>query len=300
MQEPETFQSGCVSRQPLHTLTETAKITVRHRQLLRTLSSVYSKSTMGCCWDVVSQVFAWLLIFTWLGLFLLLSRVFNFDAHPLLALLALCGCPVLALLLWFLAAGLLFAFCWTIYGVICMLICVPSYIGYHYRRFWEQWTISPPRLGWRSLPGFADSQTPLLSEAGSSDDGQTTSKLCKECFHGIKQSSHISGSLSIFTRRTEWFQWEVPVRGSEFKASRRSCQLCNILWYSLGKQRRISLAGPLTPRRHLPDASPWLWLRIWQAQNGQYHISLFDDHASHPKNNLCKAIEIREGSSNPL
>jgi hypothetical protein len=193
--------------------------------------------------------------------------------------------------------GLLYALCWTIGWVLHILIYTPSYIEYTYKRFCEQRTISSLRLGWMSLQGFPDSQTHLLSEARHSSSRQTTSQLCQGCFERIEQSYLLAGSVSIFTYRTEWCQWSIPLRGSEFMASRRLCHLCNILWYSLDEQKQRSLAGPLTPRRQLPNTNPPLWVPIWKGQTGRYYISLFDKRDSQPKHKLFKEIEIREGWS---
>lgn len=155
-------------------------------------------------------------------------------------------------------------------------------------------------FGWRSLSGLSDPKTPVLSEVGCSHDCQTTSKLCQECYNIIERSRLISGSFCLFTRRVEWFKWVVSVQCSDFRTSRRSCQLCHVLWYSLDEQERLKLAGPYTAQRQLPDAYRWLWLSIRKEQSGRCYISLSDGDASRleDRRNLCEALEIREEQLN--
>lgn len=209
--------------------------------------------------------------------------------------------------------GLFYVPYWTVLRVIL----IPGYLRYLWRRFWweynvsslrfgwrsyrqsmnsflQKWTLSSRRLGWRSLRAFPDSETPILSGAECPHVCQTTSKLCQECLQIVEQSRLLSGSFYILTRCTEWYKWGIPLRGSEFTASRRSCQLCNILWNSLDEQTRRRLA-PATPRRD------WLWVSIWENEKGRCYISLFDDDASRPENrhNRCCALEVKEGEAKP-
>lgn len=203
---------------------------------------------------------------------------------------------LLVLRLFFKVMCLLVILGWTINLAILLL----RYLRYRYRRFWQTWTLPSRRIGWRSCRGFPDSRTPLLS-ARCSYDCQTTSSFCQECFGILEQSRLLSGSLSIFTRRTEWYKWDIPFRGSEFKASRRSCQLCNILWFSLDEQTRLRLASPST--------DPWLWLSIWDGESsrlsksGLYYLSLFDDASwgdrPEDRRKICRVMKIREGSAPP-
>jgi hypothetical protein len=159
--------------------------------------------------------------------------------------------------------------------------------------FGQKWTVSFRRFGWRSLRGYENQETSLLSGAECPHACQTTSKLCQECFHIVENSRLLSGTFFIFTPRTEWHKWDIPVQGSEFTASRRLCQLCHILWNSLNERTRHRLNNTI-PRR-----DSWLWVSIWKDANDRCYISLFDDpsYASQPENrhNLCKAIEITEG-----
>jgi len=247
------------------------------------------------------SLFAWAVMFTWIYLFSHQDRVFDTNAHPGLALLGILFCFILSVVLWSLIACLVGGLFW----VIGRLLRLPGYIRLRHRRFWQKWTLPSRRFGWTSLRGFQSSRTPLLSEAECSHDCHSTSKLCQECYHIVKRSCLISGSVSLFTRRVEWHKWAIPVLGSSFRVSRNSCQLCHVLWNSLDERTRLRLAGPYTPRQAL-DTVPWLWLQIWEDENGgwvkaghHYNLSLFDDHGSRPENrhNLSGAIEIKEGFS---
>lgn len=185
-------------------------------------------------------------------------------------------------------------------------IRAPSYVRYRLRRFRKLSTFTSLRWGWRSLPNFPNDQTPLLSGPGCYHDCRTTSKLCQECFQIIEKSGLISGSISSVTSRVEWHRWDIPLLSRHYEASRDSCQLCNILWYSLEEQTRLTFTGssPLRldgPRRH---PTPWVWLSIWGEENsrwtktGRIYMSLFDNET--PRHNLRKTIEIREGLSKAL
>jgi hypothetical protein len=224
----------------------------------------------------------------------ILERVTNIAAHDDLEFFTFLALFFLSPLIWLLLCIIFYA----LYCAVLWIIFIPSYLCYGYGHFWQEYTVSFHRFRWRSIRGFPDSETPLLSEAGCSHDCQTTSKLCQECFQIVDRSRLLSGSFYIFTRRTEWYEWDIPLRGSEFTVSKRSCQLCNILWYSLDEQTRRRLAT-ITPRSDLPDAYPCLWVSIWKEENGRYYISLFDNYASQPENrhNICKSLEIKEGSS---
>jgi len=231
--------------------------------------------------------------------FFTLIYVFDFSEHPILGLLSFFLCLILGRFLWHLILWCIFTIIRTTLRIILIVAAIrfiPSYIRYFYARFWHHWAITPRRLGWRSLPNFPDSRTPLLSEASCSHDCRTTSKLCQQCFQIVAQSNLLSGSLSIFTRRLEWHKWVIPLQSYEFSQSLRSCQLCNILWYSLDEQTRVRLTALSSARPRINDASLWLWLGIWKDHNGRYYLQLFDRAAElkdRPK--LCKPIEIREG-----
>jgi hypothetical protein len=218
----------------------------------------------------------------------ILVHIYDIDS-PHLERLIYFGFLALPLVLLCLAVGLCHFFSWVTNWAIDVSNHLYSTL------------IPSPRLGWRSLRGYADLGTPLLSGTECPHTCQTTSKLCQECFQIVENSRLISGTFYIFTPHTEWHKWDIPVRGSEFTASRRSCQLCHILWNSLHERTRIRLTHTI-PRRDLADAS-WLWVSIWKDEIGRCYMSLFDEpwpwYASRPENrhNLCKAIEITEGSS---
>jgi len=260
---------------------------------------------MGDCDEFVDRGIACLVFLTWFGLISLQKRLFDTDAYPGLTLLGWIICFAISPILLILAAYFLFVLFWVtglaIGWVISWALSVPSYLRNNCTCFWEKWTLAPLRFGWRSLRGLSDSKTPLLSGVGCSHDCQTTSKLCQECYHIIQRSRLISGSFCLFTRRVEWYKWVVSVQGSDFRTSRRSCQLCHVLWYSLDEQERLKLAGPYTARRQLPDACRWLWLSIRKEQSGRCYISLSDGETSRPEDrrNLCEALEIREGLFSP-
>jgi hypothetical protein len=242
-----------------------------------------------------------LILLTWICLLSLQESLFDTHANPGLAILGFFICFAISTILWILAAFFLFILFWVTGLAIGWALRVPSYLRNSCTNFWQKWTLAPRRFRWRSLRGFSDSKTPLISEVGCSHDCQTTSKLCQECYHFIQRSRLISGSFCLFTRRVEWYKWVVPVQGSDFRTSRRSCQLCHVLWYSLDEQERLKLAGPYTAQRQLPDACRWLWLSVRKEQSGRFYISLSDGDASRPEDrrNLCEALEIREGLFSP-
>ena len=171
------------------------------------------------------------------------ESLFDTHANPGLAILGFFICFAISTILWILAAFFLFILFWVTGLAIGWALRVPSYLRNSCTNFWQKWTLAPRRFRWRSLRVFSDSKTPLISEVGCSHDCQTTSKLCQECYHIIQRSRLISGSFCLFTRRVEWYKWVVPVQGSDFRTSRRSCQLCHVLWYSLDEQGRLKLAG---------------------------------------------------------
>jgi hypothetical protein len=132
----------------------------------------------------------------------LLHRAFNSsgdrDGIELLiifASIAFCWVPL------FLAGCLLYILYLAIFWAIKKVIRIPAYVGHCYRRFWHEWTFPSRRFGWKSLRGFPDANTPLLSEAGCSHDCQTTSKLCQECYRIIEQSTHICVPFSFHESR---------------------------------------------------------------------------------------------------
>jgi hypothetical protein len=244
------------------------------------------------------------------------NHIYDIDSESLQGHLIYIGCFAITVTLWFLAVGLYHVFSW----VINWATAVSGHLHSCHRGFWspltfpslrpclrslresaisfgQKWTLSFRRFGWRSLGGYADPETPLLSRAECPHTCQTTSKLCQECFRIVEKSRLLSGTFYIFTPRTEWYKWDIPARGSEFAASRRSCQLCHILWNSLQERTRLTL-NILT--RDLANTS-WLWVSIWKDGSGRCCISLFDDpsYAPRPENrhSVCKSIEIREGSS---
>jgi hypothetical protein len=160
------------------------------------------------------------------------------------------------------------------------------------------WTVPPRRFGWRSLRGFPNSHTPLLSNGNCSEfrNCHTTSELCQECFQIVEQSSLISGSISLFTKRVEWHKWSIPVQGSP----RMACQLCNILWYSLDTRTRTDICSEIARSRKV--MSSWMAIRKesnsgWFGKN-RYYLQLFYNHEQPKKRKqLSGRIEIREGSS---
>ncbi|KAH9213225.1 hypothetical protein DL95DRAFT_339541, partial [Leptodontidium sp. 2 PMI_412] len=182
--------------------------------------------------------------------------------------------------------------------IVLAVLFIPKYVRYLYIRFWHQWTIRPRRFGWQTLRNFPDARTPLLLETECSSHAcDTTSKLCPECFDIIERSGLISGSTTLFARRLEWYKWTIPCRRAEPSATRKSCQLCSILWNSLDEQSRSTLTAFSSTS---PDAL-WLWLAIWQDQpsrwfdNGGYYIQLFDrGEQSENRTKLCRPIHVRE------
>lgn len=164
------------------------------------------------------------------------------------------------------------------------------------------WTVPPRHFGWRSLRGFPNSHTPLLSNGNCLEfhNCHTTSELCRECFQIVEQSSLISGSISLFTKRTEWYKWPIPLQGSELCPPRRACHLCNILWYSLDTQTRTDVISKIGRSRKVMNS----WMAIWKESSSgwfggnRYYLQLFYDHKQPEKREqLSGRIEIREGSS---
>lgn len=179
-------------------------------------------------------------------------------------------------------------------------IRTPSYLRYRLRRFRKLSTFTSLRWGWRSLPNFANDRTPLLSGPECNHDCRTTSRLCQECFQVVEKSGLLCGTISRVTSRVEWHRWDIPVLGHS-EPSRDSCHLCNILWFSLEEQTRLTITGscPLRQEDLWTAPIPWVWLSIWGTENdhwtatGHIYMSLFDNET--PRHNLRKTIEVREG-----
>lgn len=164
--------------------------------------------------------------------------------------------------------------------------------------FRQRWTTTPRRFRWRSLRRFADSQTSLLLDDRWSNSHvyHTTSNLCQDCFQVVEQSSLISGSMSVFTRRLEWHQWRIPLEASNLFPSRRACHLCNVLWYSIKRETRDSLMV------NIGANGPFLWLTIWKDDSrrwfsdARYIVKVFGHHNQPTsRRQLTGELSIREG-----
>jgi hypothetical protein len=235
-------------------------------------------------WGILAgNILYWICLVTALGMIFLISSGFGF------------------VVLYYCSICLYCCFC-IVVRIIRIIGAIASFLLDVVIFFREQWTVPPRHFGWRSLRGFPNSHTPLLSNGNCLEchNCHTTSELCRECFQVVEQSSLISGSLSLFTRRTEWYKWPIPLQGSELCPPRRACQLCNILWHSLDTQTRTDVSSEIA-RSHKVMSS---WMAIWKESGGgwfgenRYYLQLFYNHEQPEKRKqLSGRIEIREGSN---
>lgn len=197
------------------------------------------------------------------------------------------------------------------FGAPCLVICalcfpllvasaISTWLNSLKTTFREVYTIPPRRIGWMSLPAFPDSETPLLSNLASArrHDAYLTSRLCQECMQLVEHSKILSGSFYPIVKRVEWHLWPVQHQGLELETSKRTCHLCNVLWYSLPKQYLASHAPLLygNVQRHQ------LWIKVWKEQNihsfdqDRFYLQIF---GGKQRRELCvplsRALKITEG-----
>ena len=100
--------------------------------------------------------------------------------------------------------------------------------------FWKHFTHQLPRYGWTSEHAHQ-----FVSPTDSfRDESCVTSSLCKECIGMIQRSGLISGSIYLFTPRTEWHDRFIFFPDVESIYSNDLCHLCTIFWHSIPANRR--------------------------------------------------------------
>ena len=79
-----------------------------------------------------------LILLLGIGLFFILKRIFDLNAHAVLGMLLFYVSLSLISIRWLLAVGLFYIVCF----IIDRAMRIPRYIRYRNRRFWEKWTIT--------------------------------------------------------------------------------------------------------------------------------------------------------------